>query len=74
MRSLVLASAIILLSSCCSIPDQAKLPIPPTPVYPTIEEAELQCLTDHTYEKLMVRDTMCIERVTTMEDIIRATH
>ena len=72
-KSLVLASAIIL-ASCCAVPEQAKLPLPPPLVLPTVEASELQCLSDETYEKLVERDVMCTGRVHTLENIIKQTH
>ena len=70
-----LSAAIILsLSGCDTMSEKVELPLPPPLTYPSITAEELQCLSDKTYEALVVRDTMCRTRVETLEDIIRSTH
>lgn len=64
----------LILSSCCSIPSGAKLPLPPDVVYPPIQASELQCLTDKTYEKLNVRRARCEARIETLKGVIKTTH
>ena len=64
----------LILASCCGIPSQAKLKLPPDVVYPTIKAEELQCLTDKTYEKLNIRRIRCETRVETLKNIIKSTH
>lgn len=70
-RSLVLAAALIL-SSCAT--EVVKLPLPPPLSLPKIQEQALRCLDDTTYEALVVRDEMLVQRVRTLEGIILTTH
>lgn len=65
---------VLVLSSCCGIPSQAKLPLPPEVNYPTIKADDLACLSDKTYEALNVRRVMCETRVKTLRKIIKTTH
>lgn len=62
------------LSACGSIPSQPYLVIPAHPTYPTIAAYELECLSEGTMERLVARDVMKTERITTLENIIRTTH
>ena len=71
----LVAATILSLSGCCSVvPDPVKIPVPPPITYPNISAEELACLSDKAYEALAVRDTMCRERVKTLEDIIKSTY
>ena len=74
MRMLIVFASAIILASCCSIPDQAKLPLPPEANLPKLTDAELACVTDHTYEKIATLDNQCKERIKTLENIIKTTH
>lgn len=75
MSRLIPTIAIILsLSACCATPEQARLQLPPSVNYPTISQPELQCLSGDAYRRLVVRDRLKTERITTLENIIKATH
>jgi hypothetical protein len=73
VKMLIILSVTVL-SSCCSIPDQAKLPLPPDLVYPKIQAEELQCLSDDTYKRLNERRIMCESRIETLKNTIKKTH
>lgn len=70
----LVAATILSLSACCGVSEQARLSVPASPDYPTIPAEQLQCLSDEAYGALVVRDTMCRERIKTLKDIIRSTH
>jgi hypothetical protein len=65
----------LILSACCAsvTPDPIQVNIPPPVNYPVVKAPELECLSESTYEKLVVRDVRCRERVKTLEDIIKST-
>ena len=74
LNLLAILLSVTILSSCGTVISQAKLPIPPDVVYPSISGGELQCLTDSTYEKLNARRALCEARVETLKAIIKSTH
>lgn len=74
MRKILFVIVAILVSSCCGIPQKAKLPLPPEPTYHKITDNELACLTDATYAKLAENDLACKQSLKTHRDIIKVTH
>lgn len=74
MKHIIPLVSAIILSSCAGTPGKVTLPLPPEPTYPRIKASELECLSDATYEKLMVRDVMKTERIETLRNIIKSTH
>lgn len=68
---LILLSAITLAS--CAYPVPVKLPLPKPLTYPTIKAEDLKCLSDKSYESLVVRDEMKTRRIKTLTNIIKAT-
>ena len=64
----------LILSSCCGIPNQGNLNLPPKLHYPSIKAEELSCLSDKTYDLLNERRAMCESRVKTLTNIIKSTH
>jgi len=63
---------IIFLSGCAV--QSVKLPLPTMGEVPKIQPAELQCLTNETYEKLRKRDIIRENHADKLESIIRSTH
>lgn len=59
---IILLVFLLLLSGCGYIHKQPmcnaaiELPLPPEPVLPTVDEAELMCLSDSAYKRLVRRD------------------
>jgi hypothetical protein len=72
-RSLLLLIAISL-ASCCGIPQQARLVLPPDVNCPTLTDKELMQVSDETYKRIANLYISCIENDKTLRDIIRATH
>lgn len=72
MRIALLLAATLILSSCSTwntkyVP--VSLPLPP-PLTVNLTEEELACLSDTTYEKIVLMD----KRIKTLEGIILSTH
>lgn len=65
---------LVISSGCTTLPGQPRLPLPPPPDLPRISEAELQCLTDDAYLKLLERDRRQAGHIRELQGIIRATH
>ena len=79
MRKWILLSAIILLVSSCITPTPIPITLncPPPLALPTLTEyqaADMQRLSDETYEVLVTRDILLQERVKTLCTIIESTH
>ena len=75
MRPWMLALAVTLsLSGCAHTPSAPRLPIPERPVLPTIQAAEVACLTDETYTRLVQRERLLRAHIETLEQIIKTTH
>lgn len=74
LNVLVLATAAILSSACCHVSELPNLKdkIPPEPAYPSVKASELSCLSQSAYERLVWRDTLCRERIKTLEDVINS--
>ena len=70
---LLLAAA---LSGCTSPVRQVSqpLPLPARPLLPRVYEAELACLSDESYRRLVERERLRREYAETLETIIRSTH
>jgi len=51
-----------------------ELPVPDRPQLVEIHPDSLECLSDETYEKLVVNDVTLIEHIKRLEDVIRQTH
>lgn len=79
-NALKLAAAIILITagSGCAAPEVRyviePLPLPARPVLPAIGEAELMCLSDDAYHRLVERERLRREYAEKLEEIIKATH
>ena len=71
MKNLSLLLAVTLIvSSCTTVKYQpVQIPLPP-PLNVNLTEAELACLSDTTYEKIVLMD----KRIKTLEGIILSTH
>jgi hypothetical protein len=50
------------------------LPLPERPLLPRVYDAELSCLSDETYRRVVERERLRREYAETLETIIRATH
>lgn len=50
------------------------LPLPERPLLPRVYEAELMCLSDETYRRVVERERLRREYAEILETIIRATH
>ena len=50
------------------------LPLPDKPIYPSIKESELQCLTQETYDALIIGKTLRESYAEKMRRIILSTH
>lgn len=74
MRKMLLLVAAILVSSCCGIPQQAELPLPSLPIWPELNDSELACVSNKTYEKIVLLDVACKESIKTHQNIIKSTH
>ena len=78
MQKWILASAIILASSCATFqPVPVVINCPPELLLPTLNEyhaADLQKLENETYEILVTRDMLLQQRVITLCSIIESTH
>lgn len=57
----------------CAYPVPVKLPLPEPQTYPTIKAESLGCLSDKTYEALVIRDEMKARRIETLIKIIKGT-
>lgn len=69
MKKLSLLLVVILISSCTSVKYQSvPLPLPPPIERPT--EAELSCVSESAYRKIVAMD----KRIDTLEGIIMTTH
>lgn len=53
---------------------QEPLPLPDRPNVPTIQAADLSCLSDEAYARLVERDQMQFEHIVRLESIIMSTH
>jgi len=74
LKLIAVTALTLSLSSCGSIPSQAKLPLPEPETYPTVATEKLECLDDKTFKALAIRDQMKSSRIETLESIIRTTH
>lgn len=56
-RLTILLASVIWLAGCTTAPPRPmRLPMPARPVLPTVSRAELQCLPDSTYTKIVNRE------------------
>jgi hypothetical protein len=75
----VVATILIAIGSGCSQPEtiviqpDLTLLLPPRPVLPRIQETELRCLTQPTYDRLYERQRLVREYSETCEAIVRST-
>ena len=70
LNLLVAATLIISLSSCTTVKFvPVAIPLPP-PLQVNLTEEELACLSDTTYDKIVLMD----KRIITLENIIKSTH
>lgn len=83
MNRLILCKAVaalgFMLAACSTQPVrtvfvQEPLPLPDRPNVPTIAAAELSCLSDEAYLKLVERDQVQFEHIVRLESIIMSTH
>ena len=74
MKALLLA---LLLVGCVPKPvvvyQTAELRVPSRPVLPTVSGAELQCLSDDAYTRLVVRERAIQRHVEMLESLIEST-
>jgi hypothetical protein len=73
-KLLALLMMVSFLISCSSIPSNAKLPLPPEIIYPSISLGDVSCLPKKTKEKIKKRDGMKSARIETLTNIIKKTH
>ena len=66
----------LLLIGCTQQPvyTQTELPLPPRPLLPAITAAELTCLPDDTYKRLVSRERTMLDHTNILEAIIKSTH
>lgn len=75
-----LAAAIILItltSTGCATRTEyqlAPLPMPPRPELPRLDEADMECLSEQTYYRLIRRDRARRNYADELEAVIRSTH
>lgn len=70
MKLSLLLAVTLILSSCTTVKYiPVSLPLPP-PLTVNLTEEELACLSDTTYEKIVLMD----KRIKTLEGIIRSSH
>lgn len=72
MRKMLFLS-VLFLASCSSIPQQARLELPPKVDCPKFTDKELICVSDETYRKAANLYITCIENDKTLRDIIKST-
>ena len=77
MSALALVTVLTLSAGCGTTKTvyvQEPLPIPDRPNVPTIQAADLSCLSDEAYAKLVERDALQFEHIKRLEAIIMTTH
>lgn len=74
---LALVTALTLSAGCAITKPvfvQEPLPLPDRPNVPTIQAADLSCLSDEAYARLVERDQVQFEHIVRLESIIMSTH
>ena len=74
MRKWILLSAIISSVISCATPTIPVLPLPERPLRPVVTQAELACVPDDAYQRLVRRELIYDAHITTLEAIIKRTH
>ena len=74
MQKILLLIAVILVSSCCGIPQKANLPLPPETTCPEFKDMDLIGISDAAYAKVADLDIICKETILTYRNIIKSTH
>ena len=72
-KSLLMMTTLFLVS-CGTVYEQAKLPLPPELIVPTISKSEVMCLTDEVRDRIKKRDKLKSARILTLIGIIKTTH
>ena len=73
LTGIILVSNVLVIASCQSTDvyyDEPSSPVPPEPMYPRVYSAELQCLSDNTYEKLVERDIKKSEYIKLLRNLL----
>jgi len=70
----MILSALIWISACASTNNiRTPLPLPAPLIVPRVTVGDYQCVTDLVARKLVQRDLLFKERITTLENIIKIT-
>lgn len=71
----LLVSCALLLIGCAATPEYVPvaLTLPERPVLPTVKSAELQCLSDDAYTRLVQRDRLLRGHIDVLEAVIAST-
>lgn len=66
----------LLLIGCTQQPvyTQVELPLPPRPLLPSVTAADLACLPDDTYKRLVSRERAILDHTNILEAVIKSTH
>ena len=72
MRAAVILLALAI--SGCATTATPKLPLPDRPVLPSIPQAEMMCLSDDAWRKLVEGRKLLLNHIDTLENIIITTH
>ena len=74
IKQLAILSVLIWISACTSGNNvRTPLPLPDALIVPRVTIAEYQCVSDAVAEKIVTRDLLFRERITTLENIIKTT-
>lgn len=74
IKQIMILSALIWISACASTNNiRTPLPLPEPLVVPRVTVVEYRCVSDDVAQKIITRDLLFKERITTLENIIKTT-
>lgn len=73
-RSILAIALALSATSCATVPENPRLPLPDRPARPHVFAHELGCLSDAAYQRLRRRELIDDAYILQLQDIIRSTH
>ena len=73
LRNTSIILSVLILSSCVE-QNVVKLHVPDRPEFPVLKQAELECVSQATFNKIAERAELRDSHFKTLEDVIKSTH